>query len=240
MERVDSYIDRICKHIDGNIKDIEDFREEMKYHLMESIKEAIVEGKNTEESITFAINRFGEENNLEEEIAKEFKISKRLKHNLTKNNKLVGKVDVKMYVLGILFFLISTCFVITISGTQVAAFLSFTSILMILVSIISVIIATKSFEDFVNGLKIIVIKNHNVSVIEMFKSIKIYDLLIRTSVGGGILGFFIGIIAMLGNLRALNEVGPYVAISLLSIVYGVVFAYFIFMPIKFRLENENE
>lgn len=239
MDRVDSYIDRICKHIDGNTKDIEDFREEMKYHLMESIKEYIVEGKSTEQSITYAITRFGEENNLEEEITKEFKISKKLKHSSTKNNKSMVRMDVKMYVLGILFFLLSTCFVITVSGTHVAAFLSFTSLLMIIISIISVIIATKSFRDFINGLKIVLMKTHCVSVVEMYKSIKIYDLLIKTSVGGGVLGFFIGIIAMLGNLKALNQVGPYVAISLLSIVYGVVFAYFIFMPIKFRLENEE-
>ena len=240
MDRIDSYVNRICKNIDGDPKDIEDFGEEMKYHLLESVKELIIEGKSPDESISSAIYRFGEENNLKEEITKELKISNKLKHSLIKNNKFNGRMDVKMYLIGVLFFLLASCIVITISGTQIVAFLSATSILMILIATISVVIATKSFRDFINGLKIVLIKNHSVSIVDMYRSIKIYDLLIKASFGGGIIGFFIEIIAMLGNLKAPNQIGPYISISLLSIVYGLVFGYFIFMPIKFRLENEKE
>ena len=240
MERIERYVERICKHIDGNTKDIEDFREEMKYHLMEAVKESILEGKSIEESVTYAINTFGEENNLEEEMAKEFKISKNLKSSLNKNNKTIERMDVKMYGLGILFFILSLTFIISIEGGSISTFICLSPILMIIISIISVIIATKSFKAFVNGLKIVLIKNNNVSVVEMYQSIKIYDLLIKTSVGAGILGFFIGIILTMQTATALSKLGPNIAVALLSIVYGIVFAYFIFMPIKFRLENEKE
>lgn len=73
MEQIDKYVESVYKHVGGNKEEIEALKYEMKNHLLQLIKELKSEGKSEEESTSIAINRFGEENQIENELIGIFK-----------------------------------------------------------------------------------------------------------------------------------------------------------------------
>jgi hypothetical protein len=79
MDRVERYIEAVGRHLDGNAEKLDDLKEEIRAHINESIKELQDSGKSKDESITIALNRFGEENKIEQELLKEFKYRKDIK-----------------------------------------------------------------------------------------------------------------------------------------------------------------
>lgn len=60
MISIDEFVDSIYKGINGNEKEIKDFKEEMKEHLIETVNELKNEGKTEEESLKIAYERFGD------------------------------------------------------------------------------------------------------------------------------------------------------------------------------------
>ncbi|MBU3129939.1 permease prefix domain 1-containing protein [Clostridium tagluense] len=83
MEQIDKYVKSVYKHVGGNKEEIEALKYEMKNHLLQLIEELKSEGKSEEESISIAINRFGEENQIENELIGIFKfVNKKAKKAL--------------------------------------------------------------------------------------------------------------------------------------------------------------
>ena len=52
----------------------------------------------------------------------------------------------------------------------------------------------------------------------------------------GLIGTLIGLIQLLGNLNSPAEIGPAMAIALLTTFYGAVLAYMVFAPLAAKLE----
>ena len=48
----------------------------------------------------------------------------------------------------------------------------------------------------------------------------------------GLIGTLIGLIQLLGNLNSPAEIGPAMAIALLTTFYGAVLAYMVFAPLR--------
>lgn len=60
MNKIEQYIDSIFGEVNQKSQQIIDLKEEIRIHLLESIKELQLEGKTEEEAIEIAIKRFGE------------------------------------------------------------------------------------------------------------------------------------------------------------------------------------
>ncbi|KOR26125.1 permease prefix domain 1-containing protein [Clostridium sp. L74] len=60
MISIDEFVDSLYKGINGNEKEIKDFKEEMKEHLIETVNELKSEGNTEEESLKIAYERFGD------------------------------------------------------------------------------------------------------------------------------------------------------------------------------------
>lgn len=60
MKSIDQFVDSLYKGVDGNLEEISGFKEEMKAHLIETVKELKKEGRTEEESLRIAYERFGE------------------------------------------------------------------------------------------------------------------------------------------------------------------------------------
>lgn len=83
MKQIDKYVNSVYKHVGGNKEEVESIKYEMKNHLLQLIEELKSEGKSEEESISIAINRFGEENQIENELLDVFKfVNKKAKKAL--------------------------------------------------------------------------------------------------------------------------------------------------------------
>ncbi|MGH4124245.1 MAG: permease prefix domain 1-containing protein [Clostridium sp.] len=73
MKQIDKYVNSVYKHVGGNKEEIEALKYEMKNHLVQLIEELKSEGNSEDESISIAISRFGEENQIENELIGIFK-----------------------------------------------------------------------------------------------------------------------------------------------------------------------
>lgn len=60
MVSIDEFVDSLYKGVNGSEKEIKDFKEEMKAHLIETVNELKNEGKTEEESLKIAYERFGD------------------------------------------------------------------------------------------------------------------------------------------------------------------------------------
>jgi hypothetical protein len=76
MDRIDKYLNSIYRDIGVSSKETEDLRQEMKDHLMQTVKELQQNGVTEEESIRIAIERFGEEFQIRTELNQVLKFQK--------------------------------------------------------------------------------------------------------------------------------------------------------------------
>jgi len=71
------------------------------------------------------------------------------------------------------------------------------------------------------------------SAIAFWKAVK------RCTIGYGCIGFMIGLVAMLGSLDDVSSIGPFMAVGLISIMYGIIVAYIIAEPMVCLLETKK-
>ncbi|WP_326511404.1 VanZ family protein [Clostridium intestinale] len=76
MERVDKYINSIYRNLKVDSSELNDLKSEMRSHLVEAIKELKEEGYSEDESITIALEKFGDKFHLEGELTQVFNIKK--------------------------------------------------------------------------------------------------------------------------------------------------------------------
>lgn len=82
MDNIDKYINSIYKGINNYSKEIEDLKQEMKIHLIETVKELQENGVNEDESIKIAIKRFGGELQIRSELNHVVKFQKVFAKNI--------------------------------------------------------------------------------------------------------------------------------------------------------------
>lgn len=78
MERVDKYINSIYRNLKVDSSELNDLKSEMRNHLVEAIKELKEEGYSEDESITIALEKFGDKFHLEGELTQVFNIKKQI------------------------------------------------------------------------------------------------------------------------------------------------------------------
>ncbi|WP_160672932.1 permease prefix domain 1-containing protein [Clostridium sp. C8-1-8] len=70
MKEIDNYINSIYKNADDDFEEIEEIKNDMRQHLIETVEELKREGKSEAESIKIAIERFGEAPWIKAELSK--------------------------------------------------------------------------------------------------------------------------------------------------------------------------
>jgi hypothetical protein len=74
MQQIDDYIDSLFKNMDKSSIEVQDLKNEMRLHLMESVRELMKEEKSEEESIRIAIERFGDRQTLGKPLEKKYRL----------------------------------------------------------------------------------------------------------------------------------------------------------------------
>ena len=75
-------------------------------------------------------------------------------------------------------------------------------------------------------------------------AVNVYKLAVRISIGAGFIGTMFGVIAMLGAMGAGSggmDVGALyggIAVSLITTLYGVVFAFCLFLPLQYYFQHQ--
>ncbi|MTK10954.1 MAG: hypothetical protein F8N39_02270 [Clostridiaceae bacterium] len=76
MDRIDRYLDSIYRGASDSSKEAEDLKQEMRSHLIQTVKELQENGVTEEESVRIAIERFGEEFQIRNELNQVLKFQK--------------------------------------------------------------------------------------------------------------------------------------------------------------------
>lgn len=72
MKRVEAFVNRVYKNVEGDLEEVQELKDEMKNHLYELVKEAMEQGKTEDEAILLALERFGDEADTTEVIVQLF------------------------------------------------------------------------------------------------------------------------------------------------------------------------
>ena len=82
------------------------------------------------------------------------------------------------------------------------------------------------------------LRNEILSIAEQKqKSVAVLKKAAEIAPSMGLIGTLVGLIQLLGNLDSPEQIGPAMAIALLTTFYGAVLAYMVFAPISAKLEN---
>lgn len=73
-QKIDAYVSQLCHGMVGAQDEIDDFREEMTSHLLNSVEELVGQGEPEEHAVQAAIDRFGELRAIKEELRHFYKI----------------------------------------------------------------------------------------------------------------------------------------------------------------------
>lgn len=144
-----------------------------------------------------------------------------------------------MIILGVLLLLLFICSITVINDVSLSSYIEVNGLIIILGSIIAILLSTGFFKAFVNGLKVLFIKDFALTEDEKKDCITIYSLLVKTTLIGGILGVLVGILIILAKLGGQERIGPPIGLSILSLFYGLICSYFIFLPAKIRIEKSR-
>ena len=74
---------------------------------------------------------------------------------------------------------------------------------------------------------------------DLLTAIAFWQTVGTCAVGYGCLGFFIGLIAMLGSLDDPSMLGPFLAVALITVMYGLIAKYLVAEPIIALLKTKE-
>ena len=75
-------------------------------------------------------------------------------------------------------------------------------------------------------------------------AVGVYKLAVRMSIGSGFIGSLFGWIAILGNIGSVSggmdmgDICGGIAVSLLTVLYGVVYAFCFFLPLQYYFQHQ--
>ena len=82
---------------------------------------------------------------------------------------------------------------------------------------------------------------------EVAIAIDVYKLAVRISIGAGFIGVMFGLIAMLGAMGGgssdswdMSAFTHGVALALISTLYGLVFAFTLFLPLQYYFQHQSD
>ena len=151
-----------------------------------------------------------------------------------------------MYVKGILVYFTAFVVLAAVMANRPGDWMIFIDAICLLVLIMvaaGVIIGTGSFKVFIAAVNALFSKRYHISAADKEKAIRLFKLLSMAMIYSAILVTVMSVIMMLLNLDNLQALGPMMAVSLVSIFYGL-FANLVFVyPAIFILTsryNEEE
>lgn len=121
---------------------------------------------------------------------------------------------------------------LAIGFDKIGSFIDIPSLQIVVVCTIAALFASNKFEHIQDLPLIIKGKLIPQNEKELRPYIRITELGSRYAIGMGAVGTLLGIILMLGNMSDVDSIGPNMAVSLITALYGILLSELFFMPLK--------
>lgn len=141
-------------------------------------------------------------------------------------------------IIGVLASFIIIVWIVIISGGTPLWFFDTVSLILVFGFTASVLIAGGCFKVFIKSFSFWLSKKSDIPVEEMNGAVSALGLACRAANGAGALGFTIGAIMALVNINTMSKVGPSLALSLLSLLYGMLLGFFVFLPMQTAIRKK--
>lgn len=129
--------------------------------------------------------------------------------------------------------------IILFAMKEVATFIDITALIVVFAGSLLFTMTHFSLRDIVGAVRHAV-GGVGLEVKEAEQARWVFKTLDNYVLGLGVLGFFIGLIVMLKNMDDPAQIGPGMALALLSILYAVGFSKIVIMPLELRIVRRLE
>ena len=149
-----------------------------------------------------------------------------------------------MFVLGFAIVLICSCLTITVLGGNVTDFIQLPSLLILIIPLVAVLTATKSFKVFYGGLKAVVLPKEPITEELRGQAASLFRSLSKATAMISGIGVLISLMNMLMGLdfsepNAINMMGSNIAAALVVMLYGLLLIVAVFEPVVFNLKKRQ-
>lgn len=140
-----------------------------------------------------------------------------------------------MYFIGIIIFL---AFLVLLSSfsSGLMSFFDLSSLAVILAFSIPTLMASGLLPDFLKGFRLMGQKVNHYTKLDLERILEAANLAIKALLLSGTIGLILGFAGVLRNLANPSQLGPNLAIALMTILYSLVFISMI-LPIKSRVRT---
>lgn len=140
-----------------------------------------------------------------------------------------------MYALaGIVLWLIIFIGCVVIAGSSPLLLFDVPSFLIVTGFDLTALLVSGTFADFAHGMKQLFKKETVLTKDELLGAASAFGLMNVCSIYGGILGAVMGLVLMLASVMTPEQIGPFMAVALITIVYGLSLSIMIFLPGRSR------
>ena len=143
-----------------------------------------------------------------------------------------------MYILSILSVIAMFLLTIGMSSAGIGVisyYIDMPSLIILLILCFPMLISSGLLKDFNRAFHIVMSKNRETSLNEIKRSIEAVDLVIKILTIGGAFIAVASFILVLALVETPEQLGPNLAVTILSLVYALAFA-LILLPLKSRLK----
>ena len=116
-------------------------------------------------------------------------------------------------------------------------FLDIPSALFIIGCVVAMLISTGNIKFIIKGFKQAIFGKENLDPETESRILKSINFTIYITIASGVLGTLIGIICILSSLDNVQNAGASFSVSLITLLYSFVIAFFILLPVKFTVQR---
>jgi len=145
-------------------------------------------------------------------------------------------------IIGSVVFVVGVFFTVGIYGGHFQSILwlvDLPSLMGLVLANATVMVITGGFKVYVQAINAVLSKNYVISHGDKEKAISLMQLLSNVTMGAGVLFSLLAIMIMLGQLDDLLMIGPMLSISLLTLIYAVMFKVIFFLPVIYVLKHRK-
>jgi len=118
--------------------------------------------------------------------------------------------------------------------------LDFSSLLSFIIVIAVIIFLTGESKTYTKAINALLSKRYIISAVDKEKAIGLFKLIGKSVIYTAILTMIMGFVIMLGQIEDISTLGPIIAVSLLSLLYGVIINLIFVLPAIHILKNRPD
>jgi flagellar motor component MotA len=145
-----------------------------------------------------------------------------------------------MIVLGFILVLVVFAVSAIAAGSNPRIFLDGISFLMVFFPPLMMVFFSGMGGDLARGVRALLNRKSGFAAAELRASSRVFKFLYRASIGSGFVASIMAAVLLLSSLHDRAEMGMYIAVGILAILYGLIIGIFLYLPAGVALRTKAD